>query len=57
MEIMGKLSKPTNLTQRLVEEAENSIKTSIASIDAFFNTAWNNFRKLAESTPMGLFKE
>ncbi len=57
MEINGKLSMPTNLSMRLVEEAEKEIKSSIKSIDAFFNTAWKPFRKLAEGTPMGLFKE
>jgi hypothetical protein len=57
MEIMGKISKPTNLSQRLVEEAEKAIKESIGTIDGFFNNSWKNFRKLAETTPLGLFKE
>jgi len=56
-EITGKISMPTALSQRMVEEAEKAIKESISTIDAFFNDSWKKFRKQAEETPLKLFKE
>ena len=56
-EIMGKVSMPTVLSERLVTEAENAIKESISTIDAFFNDSWKKFRKQAEETPLKLFKD
>lgn len=57
MEINQKLSKPTTLTERLVQDAEEAVTESVGSVEAFFKNSWSGFRKLAEQTPLNLFKE
>lgn len=56
-EIMNKLAAPTAQTERLVQEAEAEVQSSVRAINDFFSNKWASFRKLAEATPMKLFKE
>jgi photosystem II stability/assembly factor-like uncharacterized protein len=56
-EITAKISMPSALSQRLLEEAEKAIKESIGSIDAFFDDPWKKFRKQTEETPIKFFKD
>ncbi|MFT3845927.1 MAG: hypothetical protein QM725_12805 [Lacibacter sp.] len=57
MEIMTKVAAPTQQTERLVTDAEKAIGESVKTIDEFLNSKWKDYRKLAEATPMKLFKD
>jgi hypothetical protein len=56
-DIVHKLAGPTKQTERLLQEAEWAVQQSVQSIEDFFKTKWNAFRKQTESTPLQLFKE
>ncbi|MFN4285695.1 MAG: VPS10 domain-containing protein [Lacibacter sp.] len=56
-EITGKIAAPTAQTERLVKEAEEEVQNTVQIINAFFTNKWAPFRKLAEATPLQLFKE
>ncbi len=57
MEIMSRLAAPTAQTDRLVSEAETEVNNSLQKITEFFDGKWKEYRKLAEATPIKLFKE
>lgn len=56
-DITGKIAAPTAQTERLVTEAENAVKESLKKINEFFDGKWKEYRKLAEATPVKLFKD
>lgn len=56
-EINSKIAAPSAQTERLVVEAETAVTETINNINEFFNGKWKEFRKLAEATPLKLFKE
>ena len=56
-DIVHKLAGPTKQTERLLQEAEWAVQQSVQSIEDFFKTKWNAFRKQTENTPLQLFKE
>ncbi len=56
-EINGKIAAPTAQTERLLTDAENAVKESLKKINEFFDGKWKEYRKLAEATPVKLFKD
>jgi hypothetical protein len=56
-EIVGKIAAPTTQTERLIVDAETAVTESVTRINEFISGKWAAFRKLAESTPMKLFKD
>ncbi|MFY7840645.1 MAG: VPS10 domain-containing protein [Lacibacter sp.] len=56
-EIGGKIAAPTAQTERLVADAETAITESVNRINEFVTGKWAAYRKLAESTPVKLFKD
>ncbi|WP_205755943.1 VPS10 domain-containing protein [Lacibacter luteus] len=56
-EIGGKIAAPTAQTERLVVEAETAVTESVNRINEFTSGKWAAYRKLAESTPVKLFKD
>lgn len=56
-EISGKLAAPTAQTERMVADAETAITESVNKINGFINGKWAAYRKLAEGTPLKLFKD
>lgn len=56
-DIGGKIAAPTAQTERLVVEAETAVTESVNKINEFITGKWAAYRKLAESTPLKLFKD
>ena len=56
-EISGKIAAPTAQTERLVADAETAVTESVKKINEFVTGKWAAYRKLAESTPVELFKD
>jgi hypothetical protein len=56
-EISFKIAAPTAQTERLVADAETAVTESVTKINEFISGKWAAFRKLAESTPVKLFKD
>ncbi len=55
--VSGKLAAPAAQEERLIKEAEESIDDMIKKTNSFFEKEWKEFRKLAEGTPLKMFKE
>ena len=56
-EISGKIAAPTAQTERMVADAETAVTESVNKINEFVSGKWAAYRKLAESTPLKLFKD
>jgi hypothetical protein len=56
-EISGKIAAPTAQTERMVVDAETAVTESVNKINEFVSGKWAAYRKLAESTPLKLFKD
>lgn len=56
-EISGKIAAPTAQTERMIVDAETAVTESVNKINEFITGKWASYRKLAESTPLKLFKD
>ena len=56
-EISGKNKIPAAQEFALIEIAENLVAEAIQKTNTFFNVKWIAYQKLADATPMKLFKE
>ena len=56
-EVLGKTKIPDTQEIRLTEEAESLVDEAVKKTNAFFAGPWEQYRKLAESTPRKIFKE
>ncbi len=56
-EISGKIAAPTAQTERMIVDAETAVTESVNKINEFMAGKWAAYRKLAESTPLKLFKD
>lgn len=56
-EIAGKIAAPTAQTERMITDAETAVTESVNKINEFITGKWAAYRKLAESTPLKLFKD
>ncbi len=56
-DISGKIAAPSAQTERLVADAETAVTESVNRINEFVTGKWAAYRKLAESTPVKLFKD
>ena len=48
---------PGRQEEMLVERSEGLLKEAVRRINVFFDTKWRSYRKLAEETPVKLFKD
>jgi predicted nucleic acid-binding Zn-ribbon protein len=55
--IGSKMVAPGAQTEKLVENAERSVKAALDMINAFYNDTWKKYRQLVESTKLNLFKD
>ena len=55
-EILGKNKIPDAQELRLVEMAETIVQKAVDKTNGFFNLKWAGYKKLAEATPVILFK-
>lgn len=56
-EVTGKNKIPDAQEINQIEMAEGLVNQLVDKINAFFNTKWAEYKKLAESTPLKTFKE
>jgi hypothetical protein len=56
-EIAGKIAAPTAQTERMIVDAETAVTESVNKINEFMTGKWAAYRKLAESTPLKMFKD
>ena len=55
--IGAKMVAPGPQEQQLITNAENAIKSTLNTINSFFETKWTTYRKQVEETKLNLFKE
>ncbi len=55
--IMGKEVVPGPQEERLMTDAENLVASVLQRANAFFDGKWKQYRALAESTPVKIFKD
>jgi photosystem II stability/assembly factor-like uncharacterized protein len=55
--INSKMVEPGAHEERLVLNAENAVKSILATINDFFASKWENYKKQVEETKLNLFKE
>jgi hypothetical protein len=55
--IQAKSVAPGPQEEQLVKNAEDMIGTAVKRINDFYATRWADYRKLAESTKVNLFKD
>jgi hypothetical protein len=55
--IMGKRTVPGAQEEQAVKVADNMVQQAVDKVNAFSAGPWQNYRKLAESTPVKLFED
>lgn len=55
--IMGKAVMPGDQEERLLKEAEESIRESVKMMNDFFTNKWAPFKQLVENTPVKILKD
>ena len=55
--VMGKNTAPGPQEDRLMTDAENMIADVLQKANSFFDTKWKEYRALAESSPVKIFKD
>lgn len=57
MYVLGKRIAPGAQEERLMKDAETMVSAVISKANSFFDGKWKEYRTLAESTPVKIFKE
>jgi photosystem II stability/assembly factor-like uncharacterized protein len=55
--VMGKNTAPGPQEERLMKDAEDMVADVLQKANNFFDTRWKEYRALAESTPVKIFKD
>jgi len=55
--VLGKKAAPGAQEERLISDAENMVEKVIRKANSFFDGRWKEYRSLAESAPVKIFKD